>query len=76
LTDIVERKAGVKIGGIGKLPGQFDQPYGIAVDSKGSNVYVAENRGRRVHKFRILQRRVSRMFPSACISSGGGTMPA
>ena len=26
---------------------------GIAIDSKG-NVYVAENRGRRVHKFRIV----------------------
>ena len=36
-----------------QLPGQFDQPHGIAVDSKG-NVYVAENRGRRVHKFKIV----------------------
>jgi DNA-binding beta-propeller fold protein YncE len=55
--DIVDRKAGQKVGSfgsIGKLPGQFDQPHGIAVDSKG-NVYVAENRGRRVHKFRIVQ---------------------
>ena len=55
--DVVDRKAGAKVGSfgsIGKLPGQFDQPHGIAVDSKG-NVYVAENRGRRVHKFRIVQ---------------------
>lgn len=55
--DIVDRKAGAKVGSfgsIGKLPGQFDQAHGIAVDSKG-NVYVAENRGRRVHKFRIVQ---------------------
>jgi sugar lactone lactonase YvrE len=55
--DIVDRKAGTKVGSfgsIGKLPGQFDQAHGIAVDSTG-NVYVAENRGRRVHKFRIVQ---------------------
>jgi DNA-binding beta-propeller fold protein YncE len=55
--DVVDRKAGQKVGSfgtIGKLPGQFDQAHGIAVDSKG-NVYVAENRGRRVHKFRIVQ---------------------
>jgi DNA-binding beta-propeller fold protein YncE len=55
--DIVDRKAGTKVGsfgGIGKLPGQFDQAHGIAVDSHG-NIYVAENRGRRVHKFRIVQ---------------------
>jgi hypothetical protein len=38
-------------GSIGKLPGQFDQVHGIAVDSK-NNVYLDENRGRRVHKFR------------------------
>ena len=35
----------------GSFPGQFDQPHGIAVDSKG-NIYVAENRGKRIHKFR------------------------
>jgi NHL repeat len=55
--DIVDRAAGRKLasfGSIGKLPGQFDQAHGIAVDSKG-NVYVAENRGRRVHKFKIVQ---------------------
>jgi DNA-binding beta-propeller fold protein YncE len=55
--EIIDRESGKLLGHfgqIGKLPGQFDQPHGIAVDSKG-NVYVAENRGRRVHKFRIVQ---------------------
>jgi hypothetical protein len=55
--DVVDRKAGKPVssfGSIGKQPGQFDQAHGIAVDSKG-NVYVAENRGRRVHKFKIVQ---------------------
>ncbi len=55
--DVVDRKAGKPVssfGSIGKQPGQFDQGHGIAVDSKG-NVYVAENRGRRVHKFKIVQ---------------------
>jgi len=55
--DIVDRKAGRMLssfGSVGKQPGQFDQAHGIAVDSKG-NVYVAENRGRRVHKFKIVQ---------------------
>jgi len=31
------------------------QPHGIAIDSKG-NVYVAENRGKRIHKFRPVGR--------------------
>ena len=55
--DIVDRKSGKPLssfGSIGKQPGQFDQAHGIAVDSKG-NVYVDENRGRRVHKFKIVQ---------------------
>jgi DNA-binding beta-propeller fold protein YncE len=55
--DIVDRQAGKLLssfGSIGKQPGQFDQAHGIAVDSKG-NVYVAENRGRRVHKFKVVQ---------------------
>jgi DNA-binding beta-propeller fold protein YncE len=55
--EVVERESGKLVshfGQIGKLPGQFDQPHGIAVDSKG-NVYVDENRGRRVHKFRMVQ---------------------
>ena len=52
--EIIDRATGKMLssfGSIGKLPGQFDQPHGIAVDSK-SNVYIAENRGRRVHRFR------------------------
>jgi hypothetical protein len=34
------------------FPGEFNQAHGIAVDSNG-NVYVDENRGKRVHKFKI-----------------------
>jgi DNA-binding beta-propeller fold protein YncE len=55
--DVVERRSGrllSSFGQIGKLPGQFDQAHGIAVDSK-NNVYVAENTGRRIHKFRVAQ---------------------
>ena len=55
--DIVDRKAGKLLssfGSIGKQPGQFDQAHGIAVDFNG-NVYIAENRGRRLHKFKIVQ---------------------
>ena len=54
--DIFERATGKRLGGFGRagsFPGQFNQAHGIAVDSKG-NVFVAENRGRRVHKFRIV----------------------
>jgi DNA-binding beta-propeller fold protein YncE len=54
-VEIIERLSGkplASFGSIGKLPGQFDQIHGIAVDSK-NNVYLAENRGRRVHKFRL-----------------------
>ena len=53
-VDIVERASGKilsSLGRIGKLPGQFDQAHSIAVDSRG-NLYVGENRGRRIHKFR------------------------
>jgi DNA-binding beta-propeller fold protein YncE len=56
-VDVVERASGKQVssfGSIGKQPGQFDQAHAIAVDSKG-NVYVDENRGRRVHKFKIVQ---------------------
>jgi DNA-binding beta-propeller fold protein YncE len=56
-VDVVDRDSGkmlTSFGQIGKLPGQFDQPHGIAVDSKG-NVYIDENRGRRVHKFKPVQ---------------------
>jgi len=53
-VDVVDRQSGQKVtsfGRPGSFPGQFNQAHGIAVDSKG-NVYVAENRGKRVHKFR------------------------
>src|SRR6185295_7291020 len=51
--DIYERASGKKLSSFGRpgsFPGQFNQVHGIAVDSKG-NVYLDENRGRRVHKF-------------------------
>jgi DNA-binding beta-propeller fold protein YncE len=55
--EILDRKTGKLLssfgGGVGHFPGQFDQPHGIAVDSKG-NVYVAENRGKRIQKFKIV----------------------
>jgi DNA-binding beta-propeller fold protein YncE len=55
--EIIDRQAGKIVstfsGGVGHYPGQFDQPHGIAVDSKG-NVYVAENRGKRIQKFKIV----------------------
>jgi sugar lactone lactonase YvrE len=54
--EIVERATGKNVGSFGRpgsFPGQFNQVHGIAVDSKG-NVYLAENRGRRVHKFRMV----------------------
>jgi sugar lactone lactonase YvrE len=52
-VEVLERATGKilsSFGSMGHYVGQFDQPHGIAVDSKG-NVYVAENRGRRVQKF-------------------------
>jgi DNA-binding beta-propeller fold protein YncE len=51
--DMVDRGSGKIVGSFGRsgnFPGEFNQPHGIAVDSRG-NVYVAENRGRRIHKF-------------------------
>jgi tripartite motif-containing protein 71 len=54
--EIIDRQTGKILssfgGGVGHFPGQFDQPHGIAVDSSG-NVYVAENRGKRIQKFKI-----------------------
>jgi sugar lactone lactonase YvrE len=53
--EIIDRQTGKLLtsfgGGAGHFPGQFDQPHGIAVDSKG-NVYIAENRGKRIQKFK------------------------
>jgi len=54
VVEIVERQTGKilsSFGRVGRFPGEFDQPHGIAVDSEG-NVYVAENRGRRIQKFK------------------------
>jgi len=56
-VEILERESGKKVGQFGRAGsfiGEFQQAHGIAVDSKG-NVYIAENRGRRVHKFKPLQ---------------------
>jgi DNA-binding beta-propeller fold protein YncE len=54
--EIIERTSGKSLGSFGRpgsFPGQFNQVHGIAVDSKG-HVYLDENRGRRVHKFRAV----------------------
>src|SRR5579871_186914 len=56
--EIIERETGRILGNFGRaghFAGEFDQAHGIAVDSQG-NVYVAENRGKRVQKFRIVGR--------------------
>jgi DNA-binding beta-propeller fold protein YncE len=54
--EIIERATGKHLGSFGRpgaFPGEFIQAHGIAVDTKG-NVYVSENRGRRIHKFRVV----------------------
>jgi DNA-binding beta-propeller fold protein YncE len=54
--EVIERQSGrilASFGRPGHFAGQFDQPHGIGVDSKG-NVYVTENRGKRVQKFRLV----------------------
>jgi DNA-binding beta-propeller fold protein YncE len=54
--EILDRQSGrilSSFGRVGHYPGEFDQPHGIAVDSTG-NVYIAENRGKRVQKFVIV----------------------
>lgn len=55
-VEIIDRQSGKILSsvgrGAGRYPGQFDQAHSIAVDSKG-NIYVAENRGKRVQKFKI-----------------------
>jgi DNA-binding beta-propeller fold protein YncE len=56
--EVIDRESGTIVGSFGRsgtFPGQFNQPHGIAVDGQG-NVFVAENRGRRIHKFRIAAR--------------------
>jgi DNA-binding beta-propeller fold protein YncE len=54
--EVIDRGTGKIVSSFGReghFAGHFDQPHGIAVDSKG-NVYVTENRGKRVQKFRII----------------------
>ncbi len=57
LIDILDRQTGHVVSSFGEGPGryigQFTLPHGIAVDSTG-NVYVAEQEGRRIQKFRII----------------------
>jgi hypothetical protein len=57
MIDVVGRQSGQLLtsfgDGPGRYPGQFTLPHGIAVDSAG-NVYVAEQEGRRIQKFRIV----------------------
>jgi DNA-binding beta-propeller fold protein YncE len=56
LIEVLDRESGKVLstfGRSGHFPGEFDQPHGIAVDSKG-NVYIAENRGRRIQKFKLV----------------------
>ena len=59
VVDVLDRMTGQVLshlgGGPGRYPGQFTLPHGIAVDSMG-NVYVAEQEGRRIQKFRIIRR--------------------
>jgi DNA-binding beta-propeller fold protein YncE len=55
--EVIDRETGKIVSSFGRaghFPGHFDQPHGIAVDSKG-NVYVTENRGKRVQKFRVVE---------------------
>ena len=40
-----------RFGRPGSFPGQFNQAHSVAVDSR-NNLYVVENRGRRIHKFK------------------------
>lgn len=54
VVDVVERETGKKLtsfGRVGRFPGNFDQPHGIAVDSKGY-IYIADNRGKKVTRFK------------------------
>lgn len=54
--EVLDRQSGKVVSSFGRsghFPGDFDQPLSIAVDSKG-NVYVTENRGKRVQKFKMV----------------------
>ena len=54
--EIIDRQSGKILSSFGRpgtFTGEFNQAHGIAVDSR-NNVYVAENRGRRIQKFKIV----------------------
>ena len=57
MVDILNRRTGHVVSSFGEGPGryigQFSLPHGIAVDSIG-NVYVAENDGQRIQKFKLI----------------------
>jgi len=56
-VEVLDRESGkvlTTFGHAGHFAGEFDQAHGIAVDSQG-NVYVAENRGRRIQKFKLVR---------------------
>ncbi|MDP6579766.1 MAG: hypothetical protein QF681_03840 [Vicinamibacterales bacterium] len=57
MIDVLDRRTGRVLssfgGGPGRYPTQFTLPHGIGVDSAG-NVYVAEQEGRRIQKFRVV----------------------
>ncbi len=59
MVDVLDRQTGRVLssfgGGPGPYRGQFTLPHGIGVDSAG-NVYVAEQEGRRIQKFRLVAR--------------------
>jgi DNA-binding beta-propeller fold protein YncE len=58
-VEIIDRASGKILSAVGRgaghFPGQFDQPHGLAVDSQG-NIYVTENRGKRIQKFKLVGR--------------------
>ena len=59
MVDVLDRQTGRVLssfgGGPGPYRGQFTLPHGIGVDSAG-NVYVAEQEGRRIQRFRRVAR--------------------
>jgi DNA-binding beta-propeller fold protein YncE len=58
MIDVLDRETGERVSSFGEGPGryraQFTLPHGIGVDSKG-NVYIAEQEGRRLQKFNLLE---------------------
>jgi len=58
MVEVLDRQSGrllTRFGnGPGRYRGQFTLPHGIGVDSRG-NVFVAEQEGRRIQKFTLVQ---------------------